>query len=265
MRYGQIFIASGSQGQEGGLGALGGNLADVHALGPGFVKAPAHGAAGPGAQGAAGLQLSPGVNMAQGQILQAGGRDLGPGHRAAGGAGIGRVAVQNHQLHRFVPGCPEPLQKAGAVHTLETGAPDPAVQLRQGDGLQSLPGEDVDVPRPGHLQIGRTGAQMVVVARGQEHRDCHGLQSSGQSPGLGAAALGPVQKVPRQQDQLAALGPAEPGQLLQLAQLLLPPGLGLLRGQAVEAGAQMEIGAAQNVNHTPSPAVCWCTGPPRPG
>ena len=68
-RNGQIFIASGSQGQEGGLGALGGNLADVHALGPGFVKAPAHGAAGPGAQGAAGLQLSPGVNMAQGQIL----------------------------------------------------------------------------------------------------------------------------------------------------------------------------------------------------
>ena len=108
------------------MGALRGNLTDVHAFDPGFVKAPAHGAARPGAQGATGLHLPLGVDVAQGQIGKARCRRLGPGHRAAGGAGIGGVAVEDHQLQRLLSGCPEALQKTGAVHALEACSPDPA-------------------------------------------------------------------------------------------------------------------------------------------
>ena len=106
---------------------------------------------------------------------------------------------------------------------------------------------------------------MVVIAWSDEHRDCHGLQGFGQGQGFLPAALGPVQKIPGQQNHLAALLPAELHQLVQLRQLLLPPGPGLLWRQTVEPGAQVQIGAVQDFNHKPSPAACLCTGPFHPG
>ena len=40
------------------------------------------------------------------------------GYGAAGGGGVHRVCVEDHQLQGLFPWGPEPLQQAGAVHAL---------------------------------------------------------------------------------------------------------------------------------------------------
>ena len=178
-----------------------GDLRQVYALHAGLVEPPSHGTARPGAKGVACPERSFCVNVPQSQVGKAGGLHLGPGYGAAGGGGVHRVCVEDHQLQGLFPWGPEPLQQAGAVHAGKSGAPDPAVQLRQADGGELRLRENMYVFRPRNLKVGRIRRQIIVVSGSHENRRLHGLQDLGQSPRLLPAALGPVQQVPGQQDQ----------------------------------------------------------------
>ena len=110
------------------------------------------------------------MDVAQGQIVQAGIPDLGGADGVVGGTHLGGIAVKNGHRVGFRALCPEVFQKSGAVHALKGTAPDPAVQVFDDNGFQT-PCENMDIIRPLFLQPGTARGAEIMIARGNKHRN----------------------------------------------------------------------------------------------
>ena len=218
----QNLVFPAREGTECQLAALFGENAQIYALFTQLVEAAAHGTAGPGVQGTARLAgAAGGVNVAQGEIVQAGRRNLGPSDGVIGSGGVFRVAVKHHHIEQpFIPDV-ETLQQSGRTGRGEGSTPDLRPQLLDDHRLRRLAGEDMDVIRPSPA-VGAARCIEVVVARRNEDSGLAGTEGTRQDiHGILPGCLG-IEQVAGEQQEIAALGIAEICQLIEKLALLAP-------------------------------------------
>ena len=184
------------------------------------------------------------MDMAQGQIAQAGFAHLGRRHRAAGGGQAQRVAVEYAHAPFRVPLRPETLQQARAVHAAVARAVYPAVQRGEVDVIRP-PGKNMHIFRPAFRQPGGRIRAVIVISGSDAHRHGALLQRPphGVHPVLGRG--GRIKQVPRQQHQVAFFLPAQGRDAAGKRALHLPQPRPRLLGQGAEGGIQVPIRAVK--------------------
>ena len=187
--------------------------------------------------------------MAQGQIGQAAGGDVGGIDRAIAALAV-HVAVEGHQVDAPVSGGGK-AHEGGAVGLGGgEGRPvDGASQLGQGHRLHRHGGKDVYVVGPGGIGVHRPGTVAVVVARGDEHRDLDLAQGAGEGLHRLLIGLAGVQQIAGQEHQIGPHLLGQVGQPVQQLPLLLPPLPCLVRGQGGKGGIQMKVRPVNDGQH----------------
>ena len=183
------------------------------------------------------------MDVAEGDIVKAARGELLLRNGVVGGVGpAAHLAVQHEDIakplalrHREAPqhGAAALFQKGRAAH--------PHTECGQRHAADLMLPEDADVP--GQLEPGPGGFRriIIVVSRGDEHRHAHPREAAGELlPGLVIAVVA-VEQIAREQHELDLLLLGKLRKSPQKLPLLRPPEGGLVRGQALKGGVEMQV------------------------